>query len=71
MQGADVGEVADRLHVVERWFEHPDVVAVGAIDGPADRHAGHVRGYGPLPPQLPPISGVWAGSLTAARGLVQ
>ena len=48
-----------------------DVVAVGAVDRPADGHAVAFGGNGPLPAQLRPISGVRAGSLAAVGRLVQ
>lgn len=60
-----------RAHGVEGGFEEADVIAVGAVDHPADGDAVAVRGDGPLPAQLPAISGVRARSLTAVGGLVQ
>ena len=47
------------------------VVAVGAVDGPADGHAVAFGGNGPLPSQLGSIRWVRAGSLATTWRLVQ
>ena len=51
-------------------FEQDGVVSVGATDGPTDRYAVAVGQKRPLPPQFPPVSGVFAGTLPTAGGLV-
>lgn len=70
VQHADIDETAGLVDGGEGGFEEAHVVAVGAVDDPADRDAVAVRGDGPLPAQLPTISGVRAGSRTAVRRLV-
>ena len=51
--------------------EHADVVAVGAVDRPADRDAVTVDADRPLPAEFAPVSGVRAGAFAAVGGLVQ
>ena len=48
-----------------------DVVAVRAIDHPADRDPVRVDRDGPLPPEFGSVSGVRAGALAAVGGLVE
>ena len=67
MEGLDVAEQARRGDVVERRPEELHVVAVGAVDGPADGDAVRIGGNRPLPAQFRPVCGV----LSRAGSLVQ
>ena len=68
---ADLGEQSVVGDGVQGGFEHDDVVAVGAVDRPADRDPGTLRRNGPLPAEFGPVNRAFAGALTATGGLVQ
>src|SRR4051812_42191312 len=71
VEGLDVEEEAGLGDVVEGGFEHADVVAVGAVDSPADGNPVRFGGDGPLPAQFRPVSGVRAGPFAAIGCFVQ
>jgi len=56
VQGVDFFEKPRAGDVVKGWAEQFDVVAVGAIDGPADRDATGVGGDRPFPSQFGALS---------------
>jgi len=63
--GADLFEQPRCFDGVECWFEHFDVVAVGSVDGPADRDAVGVDRERPFPTEFGPVYWAFAGSFTA------
>jgi hypothetical protein len=69
VQDSGLGEQAGLVDSIEGGLEQGDVVAVGAVDGPADRDAVAFGGDGPLPAQLGPVGGVGAGALPAVGAL--
>jgi hypothetical protein len=71
MQCVDVGEQPDVGDGFDRRDQHRDVVAVGAVDRPAEGDSVAFRCHWPLPPRFGPVSGVGAGSLASVGRLVQ
>ncbi len=69
--GLDVTEQPPPGGGVEGRCEEDRVVAVRAVDRPADRDAVAVGEDRPLPAELAPIRGVLAGSLATTRAFVQ
>ena len=71
VQGLDLLEQPRRRQVVEGGVKQLDVVAVGAVEGPADRDAASIGHDRPLPAEFCPVGGVLAGAFAATGCLVQ
>jgi hypothetical protein len=71
VQRLDVAEQTCCCDVLEGRPKELDVVAVGTVDGPANRDAVGVSGHRPLPAQLGAVNWAFAGPVPSAGCLVQ
>ena len=69
VEGVDLVEPAVGGDGLDSRLQQADVVAIGAVDGPAERDAVTVDADGPLPTAFGPVTGVRTGAVTTVGAL--